>query len=147
MRVIVTGSRDWPDLMTVCTALDAAYRDAERRGLLPLEVVHGGCPTGADAMAAAWAYLSAQDLDRAVVEHVYAADWETHGRAAGPMRNQRMVNAGADRMIAFNLNNSSGTSGTIKLAEDAGIPCQEHVLSLVDENATEEEADNAANAA
>ena len=48
-RVLVTGSRAWPDEATVEEALE------EVRALGALVVVHGACPSGADAMASRWA--------------------------------------------------------------------------------------------
>ncbi|MFI9591023.1 SLOG family protein [Nonomuraea sp. NPDC052265] len=121
MRVIVTGSRDWPDWGAVCRALDLALTIAQDWGQ-PLTVVHGGCETGADAMAAAWVRIMRDDLDMPVIERTFEAEWERFGKRAGPMRNRRMIEAGADYVIAFNLNDSRGTSGTIALAEAAGIP-------------------------
>lgn len=48
-RILVTGSRDWPDTAFVYQALAHAVREvpADRK----VTVVHGACPTGADAMA------------------------------------------------------------------------------------------------
>ncbi|GAA3136833.1 hypothetical protein GCM10010466_29560 [Planomonospora alba] len=135
MRVIVTGSRDWSDLHQVCRALETVYKLAEQRETLPLTVVHGGCPTGADAMAAAWAYLAAQDLDLAVIEQVYEADW-SRGKVAGPERNARMVRDGAHLVLAFHQDNSKGTADTIRRAEAAGIPCHVYTASTARESVT-----------
>ncbi|GAA0955542.1 SLOG family protein [Nonomuraea longicatena] len=121
MKVIVTGSRDWPDMEAVCRALDLALTLAQDHGA-PLTVVHGGCPMGADAMAAAWVRLMRDDLEMPVIERVFEANWERYKRRAGPIRNRRMVEAGADYVIAFNRNHGRGTSGTIALADEAGIP-------------------------
>lgn len=50
----------------------------------PSRVVHGDA-TGADCMAAAWA-------KRLAIEVVACpADWEKHGKAAGPIRNEDML--------------------------------------------------------
>ncbi|MEQ4716112.1 hypothetical protein [Nonomuraea sp. B19D2] len=106
-------------MKTVARALDIAAVAAARAGE-PLTVVHGGCPTGADAIASAWCGI-AGDLNLNVIERVFEPDW-TRGRKAGPERNRRMVEAGADLVIAFNRNKSRGTSGTIALAVEAGIP-------------------------
>jgi hypothetical protein len=117
MKVIVTGSRDWPDEQAVSWALFNAW--AERKCEV-FQVMHGGCPTGADAYASAWC-TKAKALGLLVVETVFEADW-SRGRKAGPERNRRMIEAGADKVLAFNRNNSRGTSGTIRLAAKAGIP-------------------------
>ncbi|WP_199572696.1 DUF2493 domain-containing protein [Streptomyces murinus] len=110
-RVLVTGSRDWQDTDTICTALDEALDHAPDR----LLVIHGGCPTGADHIAGRWATAAM------VPFIVYPANWEQHGRAAGPIRNMRMVEDGADLCLAFIKNGSRGASHTARLADAAGI--------------------------
>jgi YspA, cpYpsA-related SLOG family len=57
MRILVTGSRDWEGPAAeakVGQVLKSAQMLAEQLGY-PLTVVHGGCPTGADAIADRWA--------------------------------------------------------------------------------------------
>jgi hypothetical protein len=126
VRVIVTGSRDWPDDSAVFFTLYDALRQARWIGEV-LDVIHGGCPTGADAYAAGWCAI-ARKLGYPVNEIVYEADWSI-GRKAGPERNKRMIEAGADKVLAFNRNNSRGTSGTMKLANDAGIPVELYIIT------------------
>jgi hypothetical protein len=116
-RVLVTGSRYWPDRQAVYDALDDALLSAPRR---PLIVVHGACRTGADIHAHLWTVSASVTVD--VIEEAHPADWTTHGKAAGPIRNQEMVAAGADLVLAFPLPNSRGTHHTMSLAEAAGIP-------------------------
>lgn len=117
MRILITGARDWPAELesVVHNELMAALVAAHRAGEI-LTVVNGACPTGADAMATHWALLHGVPLE----EH--PADWERHGRAAGPIRNRQMVEAGADRCVAFLLPHSRGTKHCTDLAEEAGIP-------------------------
>src|SRR5690606_31819253 len=83
VKIIVTGGRDYQDLVTVRKVLSEYHQ--EPRPIL----VHGGA-RGADRMAA---YV-ARELGWHVV--AYPADWRRHGRAAGPIRNQEMADAGAD---------------------------------------------------
>lgn len=113
-RVLVTGSRAWTDAAVVRTALTEAWRAAGQ----PLVVVHGGCPTGADAIAAAWV---AEHEFAGMAAEVHRADWARHGRAAGPIRNAAMVAAGADVCLAFPAGPSRGTRGCVELAKQAGI--------------------------
>jgi hypothetical protein len=112
-RVIVTGSREWPDRAAVEHALGAAFK-----AFRPIVVITGGCPTGADRMAEEWARRAGVEVE------VWPADWRAHGRAAGPIRNAAMVAAGARICLAFPLpgGRSRGTEGCIALAEAAGIP-------------------------
>lgn len=116
-RILVTGSRDWRDGKAVFDALDCEYVRLGR----PLVVVHGDCRTGADAFAHEWA-VCLQVIGFDIREEPHPADWNRHGRAAGPIRNAEMVKLGADVCLAFIRNGSRGASGTAALAEAAGIP-------------------------
>lgn len=125
MRVIVTGSRAWPDPLRVTRELTRLYL---QHG--PFVLVHGACATGADAAAHHWYEAAGQDLG--CIEVKFKADWDAHrtatdphGRRAGPIRNKEMVKAGADMVLAFPLPGGKGTQGTIDLAREAGIPVQE----------------------
>lgn len=50
----------------------------------------------------------------------HPADWSTHGKAAGPIRNQQMADARADLCLAFP--GGKGISDMVRRAERAGIP-------------------------
>jgi hypothetical protein len=50
------------------------------------------------------------------------ADWQTHGRAAGIIRNTAMTRTGADVCLAFVRDASPGASHCAAQAEAAGIP-------------------------
>lgn len=115
MRILVTGSRDWTNRDAVNLALHKVLRDFP---LEPITLVHGGCPTGADYLAHSFAHFSSRWID----EEVHPADWKKHGRAAGPIRNQHMVDLGADLCVAFPLGESRGTRHCMKAAAKAGIP-------------------------
>lgn len=115
MRVIVTGSRKWPDDMSVFRALTALYTQEG-----PFQLIHGACSTGADAHAHHWFETVGEELG--CTEMKFPANWSGQGKAAGPFRNVRMVSAGADLVLAFPLPEGSGTQHTIRLAEEAGIP-------------------------
>jgi hypothetical protein len=50
----------------------------------------------------------------------FPADWDTHGRAAGPIRNQRMLDVGKpDFVIAFP--GGHGTANMVRKAKAAGV--------------------------
>jgi hypothetical protein len=57
-------------------------------------------------------------MGRAV--EVHAADWAANGRAAGPMRNRAMAQAGARVLLAFP--GGSGTADMVRQAQRVGIP-------------------------
>jgi len=101
----VTGGRTYVDRFHVCNTLG------------PLGVsrlVHGGAP-GADQLCHEWAAQNG-------VEHVeYRADWAQHGRAAGPIRNRKMLdNEQPHILIAFP--GGRGTEDCIAAALERGIP-------------------------
>ncbi|MGW2371759.1 SLOG family protein [Kitasatospora sp. NPDC001683] len=115
----MTGSRAWSDRAAVEHALGVAF------GLFrPIVIVHGACPTGADAMAAAWAQRAGVEVE------AWPADWARCGRAAGPLRNAAMVAAGARFCLAFVLPGSRGTLDCIRRAEAAGIPVRRFEAEL-----------------
>lgn len=125
MRVIVTGSRDWTNRPLLRRVLETVLNDIDDDE--PLIIMHGACPTGADSHAHQWA-CEAQDHGYDVTPNPWPADWETHGRAAGPIRNGQMVRHGADLCLAFLQPGepNKGTKGCIRLAEKAGIPVERY---------------------
>lgn len=108
-RVLITGSRAWNDTAVIRRALAYVWNpDAV--------LVSGACPRGADALCeACWTHWGGR-----IEQH--PAHWRRHGRRAGFVRNQTMVNAGADLCLAFILDGSRGASHTATLARAAGIP-------------------------
>lgn len=117
MKIIVTGSRDWALQEHVRDALKLYWRTSCLR-LEHMVLVHGDCPTGADHFADMW---GADYLDEE--PRRYPADWKTQGRAAGPIRNQQMVdeNLDADYVLGFPLGESRGTRGCMTYAESKGL--------------------------
>lgn len=113
MRVLVCGSRTWEDIDPITEELALLLNDAPAD---EITIVHGGCPTGADAMAHDVAQWMNYNIE------VHPADWEKHGKRAGPRRNREMIKSGVDRVIAFkNARHNHGTDGTIRLAIDAHL--------------------------
>jgi hypothetical protein len=110
--LIVCGGRDYTDSRAVYWALDQVR--AFRGGVA--KIITGGA-RGADRLAEDWAEQNGAEVQ------VFEADWETHGKAAGPVRNQAMADAGADACIAFP--GGRGTADMIRRAKAAGIPVWE----------------------
>jgi len=113
--VIVCGGRAYADRERVFAALDAAHGKATITLL-----VHGACVDrktgrllGADRWADEWAHERGVTVDR------HSANWLTWGKAAGPMRNKQMAEAGAHGCVAFP--GGTGTANMVRHAEAAGI--------------------------
>ncbi|MDQ3405236.1 MAG: DUF2493 domain-containing protein [Actinomycetota bacterium] len=107
-RVLVTGSRAWIDITTIRLAL----RPYAAAGVV---LVHGDARGVDRAAVAIW-------RSWCLPTEAHPADWATHGRAAGPIRNRLMVALGADVCLAFIRDHSPGATGCAALAETAGIP-------------------------
>lgn len=127
-RVIVTGSRSWPDEQAVWRALGFFVCEQCPDGDT-VTVVHGGCPTGADHYASTWCALPmGDDVDVVALEERHPADWDRYGKAAGPLRNREMVDLGAELVLAFPLPGprslSRGTWDCIDAAAAHGIPVE-----------------------
>lgn len=114
MRILITGSREWDDWTEFSATLWEFIVDADE----DVTVVHGACPRGADDMAHDFCRL----YPEGVTEEAHPADWEAHGKAAGFIRNQQMVDLGADVCIAFLKGPSRGTRHCAAAADKAGIP-------------------------
>lgn len=111
MRVIVCGSRRWRDRDKIINRL------ADLPDPASVTIVHGNAQ-GADRIA----HQEAQKLGLLVEPH--PADWEQHGKAAGPIRNRAMAQMGADLCIAFWDGRSTGTQHMIGEARRRGIPIE-----------------------
>jgi len=116
-RLLVTGSRTWHDIPSIEQA-PAVILARHPEGIL---LVHGGCPRGADAIAAAYA---ARTPGYQIEAH--PADWRRYGRAAGYRRNAEMIALGADGCAAFIRGGSPGSTSAVRLARAAGIPVWLH---------------------
>lgn len=119
-RVLVTGSRAWTDREAVYQTLFREWIATAGLGSRGMIVVHGACPTGADAIADAWA-KAAQSTSK-IRPEPHPANWKVHGNGAGMIRNQEMVSLGADICLAFPLPESRGTADCMRRAMAAGIP-------------------------
>ena len=105
-RGVVAGGRDFSNEQLVKWAL-------REIGLGRGDVlVHGAC-RGADAICAEVARLYGAETE------AHPADWKTHGRAAGPMRNREMLQSGVDMLIAFP--GGRGTANAVATAQSLGV--------------------------
>jgi len=101
VRLIIAGSRSHRMTSDDFAALDKLH--AEHRFTL---VLHGGAK-GIDRDGDLWA------LARSIPRKRMAAEWERYGRAAGPLRNERMAQE-ADALAVFD-----GGVGTLDMLTKA----------------------------
>jgi hypothetical protein len=88
--------------------------DDEGNQLPIAHIIHGGA-IGVDTLADKYA------IDNWLTVDVYKADWEQYGKAAGPIRNQRMLDEGQPDMIIA-INPGRGTRDMIARGRKADIP-------------------------
>lgn len=103
MKTIICGGR----------AYQMTSRDFDWLDTLPITEVFSGAQTGADAGGEEWAKYRGIPLRR------FPADWGQHGKAAGPIRNREMLEAGAQAVVAFP--GHIGTHNMCKQAKARGI--------------------------
>ena len=109
MRVIVCGGRHYKDAMALNAALDRFHAQHA------ISCVIQGGASGADRLAYMWAAM------RGIIVHNVPADWKKHGKAAGPIRNQQMIDLfWPAALIAFP--GGRGTADMIQRAKAAELP-------------------------
>lgn len=107
MRILVTGGRDFNDRNLLQSTLNKLHSN-----YCFTLLIHGNA-RGADRLAGKWAE------DRGINVLSCPADWERHGRAAGCIRNRRMLREGPDLVVGFP--GGKGTRNMIEIATRAGI--------------------------
>lgn len=134
MRVIVTGGRDYDDREAVRRAFEEHLGGWAGAGAeAAVTVVDGACPYGgADELANQTAKEMGFRTERVPADW-FLHDWEGETKvrcyhrpypddycpAAGPRRNQTMIDRGADIVLAFP--GGRGTSDMVTRADRAGV--------------------------
>ena len=103
MKTIISGGRNY----------ELTRKDVDFIWTLPItEVVSGHCNSGADYWGEMWAGNNNIPLK------LFPADWEKHGKAAGPIRNRQMAEY-AEAVILFP--GGRGTDSMYQEAKRAGL--------------------------
>lgn len=102
MKVLICGSRSITNPAVISQAV-------ARSGMIPTQIISGGA-RGVDTLARLYARLNG------IAFTEYPADWETHGKQAGFLRNIEMVDT-ADAVIAIWDGESRGTKHSIDYAK------------------------------
>lgn len=110
MKVLVCGSRHFNNPNLMKEVLDKYQID---------EIIEGEA-RGADTLALLYGLKTNIPVRR------YPADWNKHGKAAGPIRNSQMLKEGKpDLVVAFLYNDSRGTKNMVEQAKKAEVPVEE----------------------
>ncbi len=108
MWVIIAGGRDFSDYELLKERCDHFL------SLTQGVVVVSGCARGADTLGEQWAQERGHEIIR------MPADWNKHGKLAGPIRNSEMAKQ-AEALIAFWDGESRGTKHMIETARKRGL--------------------------
>lgn len=115
MRILVCGGRDYKDFDRLEDVLNSYQRAYGSMTII------SGCAKGADSLAIEYAEAYGDECLK------FPADWDKHGRSAGPIRNQQMLDEGKpDFVVAFP--GGKGTADMVRRARKAEIP-----VEMVDE--------------
>jgi len=106
-RVLVCGGRGYTNVAAVDATLTAIH---DRAGIALL--IEGGA-RGCDSIARSWARGMEIPLQ------TVAANWKTHGKAAGPIRNAKMLTLEPTLVVAFP--GGKGTADMVRRARAANI--------------------------
>lgn len=128
MRIAVTGFRNWKDRTRVWDQLARWDWISGRR----LEVAVGDCETGADEYTRQWVrHAGRQDLCRVFMAGplgnidlpgTHVSSWTKDGKAAGPIRNEAMIDMWQPLVVlAFLHPDSKGAVGCAAYARLQGI--------------------------
>lgn len=106
--VLVCGGRLYSDRPRVMAELDALHAKE------PFTKLVHGAANGADEHAGWWA------LCRGVPVATYPAEWRKYGRAAGPIRNRKMLAVESPQLVVA-FPGGTGTADMVRQAKAAGI--------------------------
>jgi hypothetical protein len=118
MRVLVCGGRDFDNPALMDSALSKTGASLIITGAQRTFSKEKGKWIGADWQAIEWA------LRNEVPFLGYPARWTKEGRAAGPIRNQRMIDKCKPELVA-SLPGGRGTADMVRRAREAGITVRE----------------------
>ncbi len=112
-RLLVCGGRFFQDYFYLDLVLKEQRIKLRKKGR-PIKVIIHGAASGADSMAGAWAEK------KGIKVLSFYPNWSKYGKAAGPIRNQQMLDEGKPNLvIAFE--GGTGTNDMIKKARKVGI--------------------------
>ena len=110
-RVIIAGCRDFCNYFMLKERCEYYLQNKMKTHNV---IIVSGHASGADSLGEKFA------TDHNLPCELHPADWERHGKAAGPIRNEEMAEK-ADALIAFWDGESRGTKSMISIAKRKGL--------------------------
>ncbi|MBK1973014.1 DUF2493 domain-containing protein [Campylobacter sp. TTU-622] len=113
MKLLVCGGRDYKDIERFNKEMDNIFSLYQNQ----IDTIIEGGASGADNMAKNYALKNKINLIEV------KANWQHFGKAAGPIRNKKMLSMldNNDCVLAFWNGISKGTKNMIKIAKDKNI--------------------------
>ena len=110
LRILICGDREWYEYNIIKdTLLEVINNDINN-----VECIIQGCARGADLMGKKVAFEIGIPKEKILD---FPANWGKHHRAAGPIRNQQMIDEGKpNTVLAFhhNISKSKGTKDILR---------------------------------
>lgn len=130
MRVLIYGGRDFGNtkeeylkgtafLHKLAIEVFPRTPEDDYGNWQPDVTVISGTARGADTLGADWAVCNWLRLEE------FPADWDKHGKAAGHIRNQQMLDSGVD--VAVQFPGGRGTADMRRRLDEAGVKVYEYV--------------------
>lgn len=121
MKVIIAGGRDISDKDLVFNLIDKTIQQWNADGLEPITEIVSGTAKGVDTLGEEYAKEHDIPVKR------FPADWETNGKAAGPIRNKQMADY-ADRAIIVMHEDSRGSKNMFETMKKLGKHGQAYIV-------------------
>lgn len=115
--VLICGGRDFSDKQLLEEVLSEVFEKLNPSDTLVIV----GDADGADALAEKWALANWFSVEK------HHADWQTHGKSAGPRRNSEMVRSLCehDDILCVAFPGGSGTADTVRKCKESNIKVRE----------------------
>jgi len=110
IKLIIAGGRNFDDYALLRTTLDNLLSKTDYRDC----TIISGCAKGADRLGERYAHDYLMEIWK------MPADWNTHGKAAGYIRNKEMAEV-ATHCVCFWDGDSKGTKHMIDLAKQYNL--------------------------
>lgn len=109
-RILIAGGRDFRYQKFLFRTMDRLTESIDK----PIVVIHGDAK-GADRLGRDWAKFRNHKIE------TFPANWKKHGRSAGPIRNQQMLDEGKPHKVVV-FPGGTGSEHMMNITENAQIP-------------------------